>query len=196
MKEARRATAAVIQAAKAPRQPALALPYATRDQHVDQLLEQFHIGLQVYRIEQLNEAPFSHPENLHKLEATFGPMERWLDQQVATGESDCWEDGTVVLRPAGDTHYYPVGDAFVSAADTYSLVAENQRIPDLGNGLRDLGVKINSEILFDLEDVRAAKTSLEWMRSVTMSLSPRTLHPFTQIISSGKESLYATVSAK
>jgi hypothetical protein len=130
----------------------------------------------------LNDELFSHPDNVHKLELTFGPMERWLDEQVRTGESEALPNGTLVFRPSPDDEYYPVGDSFMSVADSYELIAADQGIPDQGDGLRKLAARVNAGMPLDLPAIQAAKKSLAWMRSVTMSLSPRTFHQYPNTV--------------
>jgi hypothetical protein len=133
---------------------------------------------------ELNDELFSHPENAHRIDKTFQPLEVWLDEQVRTGEADALPDGTVIIQPDGEQGaYYPVHEAFLAMAETYELIASDRKIPDQTDGVRKLGNRLKAHMPIDLPAVTAARESLNWMRSVTMQLSPNTYHPYLELIS-------------
>lgn len=163
-----------------------AIQQANYDHRSAQLVE-LHGLLTREHIHALNSRSFSHPENLVKIEKTFGPMEQWLAEQERTGEADVMRDGTVVFCPDWDEGYYPVGDSFITVADTFELIAADKQIPDGTDGLRKLGKRIKADMPLDSASVAAAKKSLAWIRSVTMSISPYELHNFIEVISTRAE---------
>jgi len=160
---------------------------AVEDAAIMDIYDQLQDAIKRERRLFLNDQPFSHPENAGKLDLTFGPIETWLDEQVRTGEALALRDGTVVFQPEWDSDLYPVGDSFISVAETYQLIAADLKIADEGDGLLKVGKRINADMPLDLPAILTAKKSLAWMRSVTMSLSPRTFQPYADTISTREE---------
>jgi len=157
-------------------------PVMTQDEIQVALAIELHDQVEHLRLLKLNDEPFSHPDNQHKIDKTFKPMFHWLDEQERTGESDAMPDGTVILQPEGETEWYPVADAFRSVADTYELVAKDQGVEFDGEGLRKLANMIDYGMPLTQREVDAARKSLAWMKSVTLLLTPTEFSNFTTAI--------------
>lgn len=131
------------------------------------------IARQEAEIERKNNLPIGHPDNRHKLDKTFSPVEKWLDTIVATGDIDVMNNGVAVFQTEADTnHWWPVVEAFLAVCDTFELVASDLNVPDQTDGMRKLAKKVEVDMPLFQADIDAARASVSWMRSISETLTP------------------------
>lgn len=137
-------------------------------------------------IERLNNLPLGHPDHGDRLMITFTPILKWMSEVERTGDSDRTLDGRPILfapdHPTEDK-YFQLDDALIAVADCYSLIANRRGIADEGSGVRQLGKKLQADMLLFQSDMDLARKSIDWMIEQTKSLSPVQIQEYTSIIS-------------
>lgn len=125
-----------------------------------------------HEVARKNNLPLGHPDNRHKLDLTFGPVEKWLGTIVATGEIDVMNNGVAVFQTETETdHWWPVVEAFLAVCDTFELVAADLKLPDQTAGMRRLAKKVEVDMPLFEPDINAARTSISWMRQISETLT-------------------------
>lgn len=131
-----------------------------------------------------NDLPIGHPDNRHKLDMTFSPIEKWLDTFKETGEYDVLSQGGVaIFQPQGDKDdWFPIVESFLAVCDTYELIARNVGVPDQTEPMRLLARKIHYDMPLAASEITAAKATIAWMRQITEALTPLQFSDYTVAI--------------
>lgn len=126
-----------------------------------------------HEVQRKNNLPIAHPDNRHKLDLTFGPVEEWLDTIVETGDIDVMSNGVAIFQTTGDSdQWWPVVEAFLAVCDTFELVATALKVADQSDGMRKLTRKIEVDMPLFQADIDAARASIDWMRETSGTLTP------------------------
>ena len=120
-----------------------------------------------------NDLLFAHPKNVERIHRVFEPVERVLNELVATGEINAMPDGTPLMYSAEDGHWYPVGPALISVVETYEKLAKVHGWNDHSDGLRRLAKRLELMMPIFQGDVDAARKTIEWMKICTLTITPR-----------------------
>lgn len=154
-----------------------------------------HIGLsavaeQAYSkaiLDRINNLPFAHAENWHKLDVTFGPIHKWLNNWEATGELDVVDDMPIIRPDRRENVVFPLADALRAIGETYELIAQDLRVPDHSAPLMHLAQLISDNEMVDQHDTQAARESLGWMRDLTKQITPNQYSEYAVVIQTRAE---------
>ena len=132
-------------------------------------------------IDRLNHLPIGASENRYKLENTFGPIEKFLQQIVETCEFDVLaSDGTAVFQTEWEKgRWWPVVDSFLAMCDVYELAAADLKIDSHTKGIRQLANKVDHGMMLFQSDIDMAQASINWMREITAAMTPIEFSKYT-----------------
>lgn len=120
-----------------------------------------------------NELPMGHPLNAHRLDKTFGPIERVLDEAEKTGTNLADEDGQPVMHDP-EEGWVPLVPGLLHMCHIFDMIGRARTWPVQPPGLRAyaLGLQIGRTIT--AEDLADSRATIAWMRKHIATLSPVT----------------------
>lgn len=163
-----------------------ALPAMTHEEKLvalrKHLIEEAAYQKEYDEIQRLNNLPLGHPDNAHKLDQVFSPIERWLDNLDKTSEYDVLDRVAVIKPDWSENEFYPLHEAFHAVCDTYELIANEKGIEDRSSPLRKVGNKIHYNSPIMASEIHAARATLSWMKVITEPLTPVEFSDFSVVI--------------
>ena len=138
-------------------------------------------------VDRINNLPFAHAENWHKLDFTFGPIHKWLKNWEATGEFDVVDDMPIIRPNRRENVVFPLVDALRAIGETYELIAQDLCLPDHSAPVMHLAQLISDGVMVDQHDTQAARESLGWMREVTKQITPNQYSEYAVVIQTRAE---------
>lgn len=126
-----------------------------------------------YAAQQLaNDLPFSDVANFPRIAMVFEPVERVLTELETNGHIDSDAQGMPLLFSQNEGIWYPAVPAFVSMCDTYTKLAITHSWSDETDGMRKFAKRLELSMPIFQEDVDRARSTLDWMKSQTLTITP------------------------
>lgn len=120
-----------------------------------------------------NDLLFAHENNVARIHQVFDPVEKVLDDLVATGEINAMPDGTPLIVAIEGGYMVPIAPALMSVVEVYERLARVYEWSDRSDGLRRLAKRLELMMPVFQEDVDEARKSIEWMKICTLTITPR-----------------------
>jgi hypothetical protein len=122
-------------------------------------------------VDKRNNLPLGHQLNQHKIEKTFGPLERVLQEQETTGTNLVDDDGDAVMHDPDDG-WIKIVPGLLHMIFVFEHIARARVWPKMPEGLRvyALGLQIGRKL--DQDDINGARETIAWMRKHIATLSP------------------------
>lgn len=122
----------------------------------------------------IDNLPLGHPMNHARIEKTFKPLEKVLNEQEATGTMLFDEEGNALMWDEIDQDFLFLVPGLLRMCAVFDMVAAEQAVwGKQPPGLRALALKLANKLaLNQTTDVTDARESVAWMRERVAKLSP------------------------
>lgn len=126
------------------------------------------------RLRYIDSLPLGHPMNKNRIEKTFKPLEKVLNEQEATGTMLFDEEGNALMWDEIDQDFMFLVPGLLRMCALFDMVAAEQAVwGRQPPGLRALALKLANKLpLNQTTDVTDARESVAWMRERVAKLSP------------------------
>lgn len=109
------------------------------------------------------------PMTKKRTDATFLPLEKAIDEIVATGEGNVDGDGDFVFMPyPEDGEWYSLAGALEATCNTFAMLHDEESVA----GLRRMAKRLELHMPLFPEDVASARAVLAWMRAAVATMTP------------------------
>jgi hypothetical protein len=115
--------------------------------------------------------PLGHPMNRTVMEQTFGPLERFLDENERTGSMMFDDEGVALLWVPSENCWTPVVTGALEMCHYWDCVARALAWGDQPQGLRAFALKLGRGEKLDKSDLDDARLTLKWMRERIATIS-------------------------